>query len=135
VRKSERPTLAPAFDVSQYARDSDRRLRSAPTPAPPKCDAAGVTLKISETRLATRPRLGAFVTNEAWARSMVGLPYVAMANEALKRLPLDHRAGFVLSLMDGSIELETIIDLCGMQRDEALTLLRDLYESEIVRFK
>lgn len=66
---------------------------------------------------------------------MVGLPYVATTGEALRRLPLDHRAGFVLSLMDGSIELETVVDLCGMPRDEALTLIRDLYESEIVRFK
>lgn len=66
---------------------------------------------------------------------MVGCPYVALTGEALKRLPLDHRAGFVLSLMDGSIDLETVIELCAMQRDDALTLIRDLYESDVVRFR
>jgi len=186
VRKSERPTLAPRFDVGQFARDSDRRLRSAapgpngrasqpdgaapgpnvslptpsvPMPVPsvamptpnvaeaPRADTRGLRVaspppsgdadrcvKISETRLVTR-RLGAFITNEAWARLMSGCPVVAMTADALRRLPLDHRAGFVLSLMDGTIELDTVIELCSMPRDEALTLIRDLYESEVVRFK
>jgi hypothetical protein len=188
VRKSERPTLPPGFDVSRFARDSDQRLRSTrpgaidgdldstatchastirsesatghasairPESAIRSASAEGATRPASsvgatrsaspepassesatrsERRLVTRPRLGAFVTNEAWARSMAGRPYVALTGEALKRLPLDHRAGFVLSLMDGAIELETVIELCAMQRDDALTIIRDLYESDVVRF-
>jgi hypothetical protein len=171
-RESDRPTLAPGFDVEQFARDSDRRLTSvAPAPisseihrdralrdahfrdellreasladdafedeaptgngfAPEETETAP-----SAVRLATRPRWGPVLTNEAWARSMEGVPVVQMTNDGLKRLPLDHRAGFVISLMDGSLDLATIIDLSGMDRDEALSLVRDLYESGVVEFR
>jgi hypothetical protein len=66
---------------------------------------------------------------------MSGVPFVALTGDALKRLPLDHRAGFVLSLMDGSLDVETVIELCGMPRHEALSLIRDLFESDVVRFR
>ncbi|MGD0676975.1 MAG: hypothetical protein ABSC94_16290 [Polyangiaceae bacterium] len=87
----------------------------------------------SQVRLTTRPHLEP-LTNEGWARTVAGAPRVTMSSEALKRLPLDHRAGFVISLMDGSIDLEMIVDLCGMERDDALGLVRDLYESGVVEF-
>jgi hypothetical protein len=143
-RQSERPTLAPGFDLEQFARDSDRRLTSVapgPTSVAP-APASGETFSDEEpgttpsaTRLATRPRWGAVLTNDAWARSMVGLPVVVMTNDGLKRLPLDHRAGFVISLMDGSLDLDTIVDLCGMDREEALGIIRDLFESGVVEFR
>ena len=66
---------------------------------------------------------------------MSGAPVVVMASDSLKRLPLDHRAGFVISLMDGALDLETIVELCGMERDEALGLVRNLYESGVVIFR
>ncbi len=140
-RQSERPTLAPAFDVEQFARDSDRRLTSV-APAPlrdlPSDDtfeAGERDTKPSSTRRATRPRWAAVPTHEAWARSIEGVPVVVMTNDGLKRLPLDHRAGFVISLMDGSLDLDTIVELCGMDREEALGLVRDLYESGVVEFR
>jgi hypothetical protein len=144
VRSSERPTVPPAFDVDEFARSSDRRLVRAAPVEPEGAEAQedddadfpleGET-KRSEVRIATRPQWGRPVTNEAWARSLLGSPVVTMASESLKRLPLDHRAGFVISLMDGSIDLDTVIDLCGMEREEALDLVRDLYESGVVVFR
>jgi hypothetical protein len=137
-RQSERPTLAPGFDVEQFARDSDRRLTSV-SPAPVSGEVfteEEPATSPSATRLATRPRWGPVLTNEAWARSMDGgMPVVVMTGDSLKRLPLDHRAGFILSLLDGSLDLDTIIDLCGMDRDEALGIVRDLFESGVVEFR
>lgn len=135
VRKSERPTLAPAFDVAQFARDSDRYLTRVSEPFHAEEHPTKPSEVPSEVRIATRPFFAQVLTHEAWARSMVGAPVVVMTCEGLKRLPLDHRAGFVMSLMDGSIDLETIVELCGMDRDDALGLVRDLYESGVVDFK
>lgn len=141
VRLSERPTIAPAFDVAEYARDSERRVASvapsklAPPPVPEDFPPESDTKPSSEVRIVTRPQWGVVLTNQAWARSIRGAPYVAMSNEALKRLPLDHRAGFVLSLMDGSLDLETIVELCGMEPEEALGLVRDLHASGVIGFR
>src|SRR5258708_15013395 len=109
-RRSERPTAPPAFDIRQFARDSDRKMaRAQPLPAdnefPPEREQPH-----SEVRRATRPSTGA-TTDETWARSVIGSPVVVLSANQLKRPPLDHPAGFVLSLMDGSIDLETLLEL------------------------
>ena len=122
VRKSERPTVPPQFDVAKYAKDSDENI-------------VGVTLPRSETRLSTRPSIGAVTTDEAWARSMTGAPVVVVSTAELIRLPLDHRAGFLLSRMDGFIDLDTLVEVSSMRRADALRLVRDLCESGIVEFR
>jgi hypothetical protein len=124
ARPSTRPTVPPAFDVPQFARDSDRWAKAA---------ADDSNEKASEVRLATR-RIDPLGTNDAWARSVTGVPRVTVTGDALKRLPLDHRAGFLLSLMDGSLDLETIIEVSAMSHDDALALVRDLYDSSIIEF-
>jgi hypothetical protein len=88
----------------------------------------------SEVRIVTRPNLEA-PTDEAWAREMVGAPYVAVPGAQLVRVPLGHRAGFLLSRMDGKSDMETVIALSAMPRDEALRLVRDLYDSGIIGFR
>jgi hypothetical protein len=125
--RRERPTTPPSFDVAKFAKDSDAHLRSAA----PNAEAG---LPRSETRLVTRPQMGAVMTDEAWAREMVGAPVVVVPSDELRRLPLDHRAGFLMSLMDGTIDLQTVIDISAMPRDEALHVVRDLYEAGIVVF-
>jgi hypothetical protein len=136
VRSSERPTIAPSFDLEEYARESEKRVTAAaPATARPGGFVPEAETKSSEVRIATRPQWVQVLTHEAWARSMKGAPVVTMTGDSLKRLPLDHRAGFVMSLMDGSIDLDTIIELCGMERDEALSLVRDLHDSGVVVFR
>ncbi len=118
---SDRPTVPPSFDFEEFARDSDSRVAAAmpvAEPAEPE----------SQVRLATRPAFGATVTDEAWARTARGALVVAMAPDVLCRLPLDHRAGFLLSQMDGATDLETLISIGPMPRAEALRILRDLFE-------
>lgn len=63
---------------------------------------------------------------------MVGNLHVRLEGEALKRLPLDHRAGFLLSLMDGSLDIESLVEVSGMPRDEALRIVRDLHDSGVI---
>jgi len=58
-----------------------------------------------------------------------------MTLDLLKRLPLDHRAGFLLSLMDGAMDLETMVEIAGMPREDVLRVVRDLYESGVVDFR
>jgi len=135
--KSELPTIPPSFDLRRFAKDSDARVVSAsPVPVDEEV-ATDPDLQLhSEMRLATRPTMGA-MGDEAWARlvSVSGAPVVVQSAEQIKRLPLDHRAGFVLSLMDGSIDLETLIDLSMMAPEEALRLVRDLFESGVIEFR
>jgi hypothetical protein len=47
----------------------------------------------------------------------------------------DHRAGFLMSLVDGSATLEAIVHSCGMPRSDALCILNDLVQREILGFE
>jgi hypothetical protein len=129
-RRSELPTVPPPFNVDRYAKDSDAKLTV--TPAQPRDEPAEAR---SERRLITRPKMAAVVTDESWAREMTGLLVSTMALEQLKGMPLDHRAGYLLSWMDGSIDLETLIEVSTMARDDVLRMVRDLYEAGIVEFR
>jgi hypothetical protein len=133
VRKSERPTMPPEFDIAKYAKDSDAHVVGVR-----REDVSGeqpTKLPRSETRLSTRPNMAAAVTDEAWARSMTGAPVVVVPVAELVRLPLDHRAGFLLSRMDGFIDLDTLVEVSAMRRADALRLVRDLYDSGVVEFR
>jgi len=132
--RSDRPTTPPSFDLDRYARDSDAYVAQLrPLPSFDGLGAPAATEPHSETRMATRPPIA--MTDEAWARSMTGAPAVAMLPGELRQMPLDHRAGFLLSLMDGSLDLEAIVDVSAMRREDALRILRDLYESGVVVFR
>jgi len=132
VRTSNRPTLPPAFDVAAYARDSERKSRAS---LPMAAMDAPTDIAPSEVRRVSRPQAGRVVSSDEWARTVFGTPVVVMKPDSLKRLPLDHRAGFVLSLMDGAVDLETLVDLSGMDRGEVLDIVRNLCDSGIVVFQ
>lgn len=55
-------------------------------------------------------------------------PSIAVADANVRWLGLDHRAGFLLSRIDGSATVEEIIDTSGMPRLEALRTLCDLLD-------
>jgi hypothetical protein len=48
--------------------------------------------------------------------------------EELRTLPLDARAAYVLSLVDGRCSVDLILDICEMDRGDALAALADLLE-------
>ncbi|GAB4214503.1 MAG: hypothetical protein OHK0013_39240 [Sandaracinaceae bacterium] len=55
-----------------------------------------------------------------------------VAGAEVRWLGLDHRAGFLLSLVDGATSVEEILDLSGMARHEALRLLAELLDGGAV---
>jgi hypothetical protein len=57
---------------------------------------------------------------------MNAVPVVTVTQDALLRLPLDHRAGFMLTRIDGISSVRSIIDIAAMPIGEALTILEKL---------
>jgi hypothetical protein len=50
----------------------------------------------------------------------------------LRRYAVDHRAGYLLSLIDGQTTVEGLLDLSAMSAEETLTLLKDLLKQGLV---
>ena len=67
--------------------------------------------------------------------SLKRVPAVELSPSQLLGRGLDHRAGFLLSLIDGGSSVEVILDLCAMPRAEALKVLYDLVQDGIVLFR
>jgi hypothetical protein len=64
--------------------------------------------------------------------SLDRVPTVLVQSAQLRWLSIDHRAGFVLSLIDGSSTLEMILDVCGMPRLDAIRILHELVQQRVV---
>jgi hypothetical protein len=58
---------------------------------------------------------------------------VVVSPEEVQWLSLDHRAGFLLSLVDGQSTVDEILDISGMTRLDALKIIHDLAEQQVVR--
>ena len=63
------------------------------------------------------------------------VPMVVVPRTQMRWLSIDHRAGFILSLIDGSSSVELILDVCGMPRLDALRILHELVQQKIVAFR
>jgi hypothetical protein len=57
---------------------------------------------------------------------------VAVPGDQIRWLSLDHRAGFVLSLIDGSSTVEELLDISGMNRLDALRILYTLVDQRVI---
>lgn len=62
------------------------------------------------------------------------VPVVAVARDQLRWLAIDHKAGFILSHVDGVSSVEEIVDISGMKELEALGILAELLEQRIIDF-
>jgi hypothetical protein len=60
---------------------------------------------------------------------------LAVDSTELQWLTIDHRAGFLLSLIDGLSTLEDLLDICGMPRLQALQIFADLADQKVVRLR
>lgn len=58
--------------------------------------------------------------------SQTAVPVITLTLDAILSLPLDHRAGFMLTRIDGTVNVRSIIDVAGMDEDEALAILEKL---------
>jgi hypothetical protein len=63
------------------------------------------------------------------------VPTVVVPRAQMRWLSMDHRAGFVLSLIDGSSSVEMILDVSGMPKLDALRILHELVQQKIVSFR
>jgi hypothetical protein len=64
-----------------------------------------------------------------------GVPVPSLSENELRWLGLDHRAGFLLSRVDGISSVEDVLDVCGMPRLEALKTLVDLLDRGAIRIE
>ena len=81
---------------------------------------------------ASRERLEQLYSSRVGCLTRV--PIVAIRENDMRWLGLDHRAGFLLSRVDGRASLVEILDVSGMPRLEALKTLVELYEAGAIRF-
>ena len=64
--------------------------------------------------------------------NLARVPRLAVAAEALAALPLDPRAAFLLSHVDGVLSFEELLDVSGMPHDDAMSTFRDLLEQKVI---
>jgi hypothetical protein len=67
--------------------------------------------------------------------SLDRVPFVAVPLEQLRWLSIDHRAGFVLSHVDGVSTLEQILDVSGMPLLDTLRILYELVQHRVISFR
>ena len=64
--------------------------------------------------------------------SLAQIVRVALGGDEIRWLSLDHRAGFLLSLIDGQSSIENLLDISGMPRLEALRILYGLLDQRVI---
>jgi hypothetical protein len=150
----DRPTVLPPFDADAFARDSELSLQAVTAPkGETTMDAARrlladekpeealfllarlleqMPLDSEASRLSSECR--AALERECWLviDSPAAILDVSLSPEELRGFGLDHVSGFLLSLMDGGTDVETLLDLCGLPRLLALRHLRGLVVRGIV---
>jgi hypothetical protein len=60
---------------------------------------------------------------------------VAVPPDQITWLSLDHRAGFLLSLIDGVLAIEEILDISGMSRLDALRIMYTLVQQNVITLR
>jgi hypothetical protein len=100
----ERPTV-PGFDATAFLRLAEMRVEAKTAADPEETPPSGIILRREVLRK---------------------VPRLAVSMNELRTLPLDHRAGFIVSFVDGTYSIEMILDVCAMRRQDALEILGEL---------
>jgi len=151
-----RPTVVPEFDPAAFARDSELRQRAAAAVAPgsdPTIDEARrlhlggdneralvlltqlleiAPLHPEATQLAAECRTALERECLAAIGSGSAILVAAVTIDELKSFPLDNASAFLFSLVDGTTDVESILDVAGVPRLLALRHLRSLLERGII---
>lgn len=64
--------------------------------------------------------------------AMDRIPQICMSPDQIRWLSLDHRAGFMLSMIDGISSVDDLLDVSGMQRLDALRILCSLLDQKVI---
>ena len=155
------PEPSDALDL--VAREADRDA-PAPAPPPPKSSAKNVdpiqdmrerfslgdysgALVVAESILEEDPENAEALDCSEQCRRVLEqmytarigpldrVPFIAVPQEQLRWLNIDHRAGFVLSHVDGNCSLEQILDVSGMPALDALRILYELLQQRVIGFR
>lgn len=65
--------------------------------------------------------------------AMSAVPQVVLKNDEIIWLNLDHRAGFVLAQIDGTVSFEDLFEVSGMSRLDTARILAQLVEEGVIR--
>lgn len=60
------------------------------------------------------------------------VPWLVMTMDQVKGLPLDPRAGLIISLIDGLCTIEMILDMSGIPENEAIDILGRMMELKVI---
>lgn len=66
--------------------------------------------------------------------SLRSIPRVVLSPAGVKALPLDPASGFLLSLMDGLTDVESLMDISGLARDAVIGSICLLRDHSVIRF-
>src|SRR5262249_12122404 len=69
---------------------------------------------------------------ESQLGSLKGVPRVVMTPDEIEQVGLDHRFGFMLSLVDGNTTFDDLLDIAGMPRLEAFRILEALLRQGVI---
>jgi hypothetical protein len=145
----EEASEAPILEVGEAA-ESDVALEADPSSEMRDRFALGDysgALVMAELLLEENPTLGEALEYADSCRAMLTkmytarigpldrVPVVEVARDQLRWLSLDHRSGFVLSLVDGVSSLEMILDVSGMRELDCLRILFELVQQRIISFR
>jgi len=97
--------LTPTVDLGRFARDSEREIEEAPT---------------SNVRALVSP-------------SMV--PWLVVTLDELRELPIDPRAAYLVSLVDGQCSVEMIADVAGIPGDDVIEIFATLVQLGAVELR
>jgi hypothetical protein len=74
-------------------------------------------------------------TYSAKLRPLERVPVQAGSRDQADAAGLDHRAAYMLALVDGKASMRDIIDVCGMPRVDALRILEALVRHGVITFR
>jgi hypothetical protein len=128
--EDDRPTLYPAFDVETYARESDKRIRSAA--AASNADAA-----LGEGLVEASDASDDDAEQIYWAclggRDRV--PVLTRPLDELLSVPRTAAEGLVLSFLDGRRTIAAVIEASGLPTPVALLGLYDLLDRDVIALR
>lgn len=129
--QGERITLPPPVPIGQLVQ-SMMAAADGDTPRPRAAEPSEVTL--DELPEGTADIVLAEVV-EVYLGRLGGrshVPFTRATAEALRSAPLDHWAGFILSLVDGKASIQDVIDSSSLTEVEALRLLSELRDRRLI---
>jgi HD-GYP domain-containing protein (c-di-GMP phosphodiesterase class II) len=141
----ERVASAPPERVASAppaARSQRPRISSIPRNEPPE-DGAPVVVRSRPPRQSAPapiprsdpPEQRSEETHDEILALLDKVPLVAVPMSQLSALGVDHRSAFILTFVDGSSSLETVLDACGLPRAAALRLVADLLKRGALTFR